>query len=322
MPITDKENERYLRTLLMMLGEARRNHNCPHETLLESFRKAMDAVPGLEVAVDKHWSTLPEYDRAMSPFSLPWDTVFPQWLIEALIRKPEFLPIMKLFPYMVNSNCNECYTLKSDFLHLPLLSWGQSSLDRVAKNWYCENEEILAKFLTERYWLGLAEVFLQKFEDWRSDGFYRAMACFLVFQEEGGVLDPDVVYKIFERALVRPKSEGYFFYWPFMACTVGFVINLMRRTGWKSVQEMKFDDWYLKAELDRRIGETGDNDKALMGWLYDIIVNKNYKTRGVDIAQKLAEEEEDEAEEKRKAEAAEEEPSGKRQKVDAVEVAQ
>jgi len=314
MHITDKENVLALRTLVRMLGQEGAN-TFSHEKLLELYQKALQAVPGLEVAVDKFWVGLPQYENKSS-YVYPYEAPFPNWLIGTLIRKPELLPFMKLFPYLVGGSCGDPFTLKSDFLNLPLLSYRQYPLETVYRHWYC-TEEYLLKHLEEKDWVGLATNFFQHFEDYRSDGFSRGLACLLVFQEEGGVLNPQTFYEILKAGLTHMKKH---LYWPLMARTVGYVINFVRRTDWKTVDEMKMEgmeQWYLKGELDGRIRKTGKKFPALMGWLHDIVIDKKFKTGGEERAEKLAEE--DEANEKRRIEA--EEPESKRQKTE-VEVGQ
>jgi hypothetical protein len=312
MHLVDKENEVALRTLVRMLGQEDANH-MSHKKLLELYQKALKAVPGLEVAVDRFWAGLPQHDNKSS-YVYPYEAPFPNWLIGTLIRKPELLPMMKLFPYLVGGSCGDAFTLKSDFLHLPLLSYEQYSLEKVYTSWNC-TEEFLIKHLEEKDWVGMAANFFLHFEDYRGEAFSRGLACLMVFQEEGGVLDPETVYKIFETGFTHMKKH---LYWPLMARTVGYIINFMRRSDWKTVAEMKeMKEWHLKGELDGRIREVGKKFPALMGWLHDIIVDKKFKTRGEEREEKQARE--DEEDEKRRIEA--EESASKRQKVE-VEVGQ
>lgn len=316
MSIIDAAEEPKLRTLLMMLGQDR-NTTKDHNILVVSYTKAIAAIPGLETAIKENWMSLPQYDKKTFPYHLPDDFPLPSWLVQVLIRKPELLPIMELFPYMKDSYCNESHTLKADFLRLPLQDYqNNEALESGLRYWHC-TEEFLVDHLKRRDWLGLAGKFLHHLEDWRDPSFYRAMACFLLFQKDGGVLDPEVVYKLFETGFTHVKDNWHFYY-PFIPRTLAFVVSLMRQPVWNTVNEMKSrTEWHFDSEWKHRLNGVKAFD-AMMAWLHEIIIHKNYTTTSEQRALQLAKEDE-----KREARPLEdtEEVSSKRQKVE-VEISQ
>ena len=313
MSIIDEGNELKLQMLLMMLGQCRSSSK-DRQILVDSYTKACEALPTLKDTVSKNWTSLPNYDKKIAPYHLPDDYPFPQWFIEVVIRKPELLPIMELFPYMKDSYCNDSHSFKDDFLVLPLQEHHvNESLESALRYWHC-TEEFLVDHLKRRDWLGLAGCFLGHLEDWRDASFYRAMACILRHQADGGVLDREVLYKLFETGFTKVQSDWHF-YWPFMPRTLGYVINLIRKPTWETVQDMKFrSEWDLDNEWRFRLSGVKPFD-ATMAWLHDIILHKDYLT----YSEKRALKEEKEEEQKRLAET--EENSSKRQKVE-VEISQ